>query len=473
MKLLNFFRLEGTINTYNSKTNNMKYKITLLILFLILTAFLRPCSAQLKLNYDQQWPSFRGPMGCGYLNNVKTRTSWNIDFPMDIKWKTAIPGLGHSCPVIWDNLLFVTTASTNMNDESLKLGLYGDIDEADDNKVHEFKVYCLDKNTGKIIWERVAHKGIPKSRRHTKSTQANCTPATNGKYLIVHFGSEGLYCYDFKGKLIWKKDMGILNPGPYTESNVEWGYASSPVIYNDVIVVQCDIPKNPFIVTLDIATGKEKWRVSREDEVSTWCTPAIYSKSGKTQIIANGYRQICGYDFETGKKIWRLSNGGDAPAPTPVIANDLIYLNSAHGKYSPVFAVKPDAKGDITLDEANTKNQYIAWSVKRGGAYMQTPLIYEGLLYNLNVNGMLTVFDALTGETKYKESFKEAFSASAIASDGKIYFSSEAGNIYVIKAGPVYALLSKNSVKDNCMATPAISGNALYFRTQHSLIAIE
>ena len=168
-----------------------------------------------------------------------------------------------------------------------------------------------------------------------------------------------------------------------------------------------------------------------------------------------------------------MSNGGDAPAPTPVIANDLIYLNSAHGPWSPIFAVKPDAKGDITLDADSTRNQYIVWSIKRGGAYMQTPLIYEGLLYNLNINGMLTCFDALTGEIKYKESFKEAFSASAIAADGKIYLSSEAGNVYVVKAGPVYTLLAKNSIKDNCMATPAISGNTLYFRTQHFVVAVE
>jgi outer membrane protein assembly factor BamB len=190
-------------------------------------------------------------------------------------------------------------------------------------------------------------------------------------------------------------------------------------------------------------------------------------------VIANGYRQICGYEFETGKPIWRLSNGGDAPAPTPVIANDLIYLNSAHGTFSPIFVVKPDATGDITLDAESTKNRYIVWSLKRGGAYMQTPLIYEGLLYNLQVNGLLTCFDALTGEIKYKESFKEAFSASAVAADGKIYFSSEAGNVYVIKAGPEYNLIAKNSVKDNCMASPAISGNTLFFRTQHYVIAIE
>jgi outer membrane protein assembly factor BamB len=443
---------------------------------LILAAgFTALCAQKLltQSDYNQQWPSFRGPMGCGYMLNSKPPASWDINNPVDIKWKTPIPGLAHSCPVIWDNLLFVTTATTNMNDESLKVGLYGDIDEADDKKVHEFKVYCLDKNSGKIIWERVAQKGIPKSKRHTKSTQANCTPATNGKYLVVHFGSEGLYCYDMKGNLIWKKDMGILNPGPYTNPGVEWGYASSPVIYKDRIIVQCDIPLKPFIASLDLATGKEIWRTSRGDEVSTWCTPAIYSKDGKTQVIANGYRQICGYEFETGKQIWRLSKGGDAPAPTPVIANDLIYLNSAHGPSSPIFAVKPDAKGDITLDDESTKNQYIIWSVKRGGAYMQTPLIYEGLLYNLQVNGLLAVFDALTGETKYKENLKDAFSASAVAADGKVYFSSETGNVFVVKAGPVYNLLAKNSVKDVIMATPAISGNTIFFRTQHYLMAIE
>jgi outer membrane protein assembly factor BamB len=422
---------------------------------------------------EQQWPSFRGPEGRGYLVGSKTPDTWNMDSNKGIKWKTPVPGLAHSSVVIWNNYLFVTTASSFLKDESLKIGLYGDIDEADDKKIHEFKVYCLDKNTGKIIWERVANTGIPKSKRHTKSTQANCTPATDGKYLIVHFGSEGLYCYDFQGKLIWKKDMGILNPGPYTNPGVEWGYASSPVIYKDKIIVQCDIPVNPYIALLELATGKEIWRTSRGDEVSTWCTPAVYSKNGKTQIIANGFNQICGYDFQSGKQIWRLSNGGDAPAPTPVIANDLIYLNSAHGKFSPIFVVKPNAQGDITLATDSTKNKYIVWSVKRGGAYMQTPLIYEGLLYNLQINGLLTVYDALTGEIKYKENLKDAFSASAIAAGGKVYFSSEEGNVFVVKAGQQYNLIAKNSLNDICMATPAISGNTLFFRTQHYVVAIE
>jgi outer membrane protein assembly factor BamB len=224
---------------------------------------------------------------------------------------------------------------------------------------------------------------------------------------------------------------------------------------------------------LDIATGNEKWRTSRGDEVSTWCTPAICSENGKTQVIANGFRYICGYEIETGKEIWRLSNGGDAPAPTPVIANNLIYLNSAHGKYSPIFVIKPDAVGDITLPPDSIKNKYIVWSIKRGGAYMQTPLIYGNYLYNLQINGLLTCFDAITGEVKYKENLKEAFSASGIAADGKLFFSSEAGNIFVLQAGAEFKLLAVNSMKDICIATPALSQNAIFFRTRHYLIAVE
>lgn len=446
--------------------------ITLVCLFVIVNW---SCSQNLQAqtSYNQQWPGFRGPWACGFMDNVKTASTWSVDSGKNIKWKIQIPGLGHSCPVIWDDFLFVTTAANSTNNESLKVGLYGDIDEANDNTEHEFKVYCLDKNSGKIIWERVAHKGIPKSKRHTKSSQANCTPVTDGKYLVVHFGSEGLYCYDFKGNLIWKKDMGLLAPGPFTDPGVEWGYASSPVIFKDKIIVQCDIPKTPYITALDLSSGREIWKTSRGDEVSSWCTPAIYSKNGKTQVIANGFTHMCGYDIETGKELWKLSNGGDAPAPAPVIANDLIYLNSAHGKYSPIFVVRPVATGDITLAPDSTKNKYIVWSIKRGGAYMQTPLIYRGYLYNLQTNGQLTCYDALSGEVKYKETLKEAFSASGIASDGKLYFSSEDGNVYVIKAGPTFELIAKNALKDICMATPAISGNTLFFRTQHILIAVE
>ena len=422
---------------------------------------------------NTQWPQFRGPQACGFNENSKTATTWDVDKLKNIKWKIPIPGLGHSCPVIWDDYLFVTTAISEKLDQSLKVGLYGDIDMADDSVVHEFKVYCLDKNSGKIIWEKVAFKGIPKSKRHTKSSQANCTPATDGKFLVVNFGSEGLYCYDFKGNLVWRKDLGLLNPGFYMVPGIEWGYSSSPIIYKDWIILQCDIPKTPYITALDLATGNEIWKTSRGDEVQTFGTPAIYFGKGPVQVVVNGYKHMGGYDFETGKEIWKLSDGGDIPTPTPVIANDLIYINSAHGKFSPLFAIRPNAKGDITLAPDSTKNQYIAWSIKRGGAYMQTPLVYGDYLYNLQVNGQLTCFNANTGEIKYKQTLNDSFSASGIAADGKIYFSSESGTIYVIKAGSEYGLLAKNEIQDVCMATPAISGNTLFFRTQHFLIAVE
>lgn len=423
--------------------------------------------------YNQQWPSFRGPWALGFIENAKPPTIWNAETGEHIKWKTAIPGLGHSSPVIWDNYLFVTTAVNTSSSESLKVGLYGDIGEANDSAVHEFKVYCLDKTSGKILWERLAHKGVPKSKRHTKASQANCTAATDGKYLVVHFGSEGLYCYDFKGNLVWKKDMGLINPGFFAVPGIEWGYSSSPIIHKNRIIVLCDIPKTPYITSLDLATGNEIWKTSREGEVETYGTPAIFTKNGKTQIVVNGFKHAGGYDFETGQEIWKLGNGGDIPTPTPIVVNDLIYLNSAHGKFSPILAVRINATGDITLSPDSTKNQSIAWSVKRGGAYMQTPLVYDAYLYNLQVNGQLTCFDAVTGEEKYKDSLKEAFSASGIAADGKLYFSSEDGNIYVIQSGPVFKLLAKNALKDVCMATPAISGNTLIFRTQHFVIAVE
>lgn len=450
----------------------METKINLTgLLFILLCLFTSTGYSQDKS--IQQWPSFRGPSGSGFIENANPPSTWNAETGEHIKWKTAIPGLGHSSPVIWDDYIFVTTAVNLASEESLKVGLYGDIGEANDSAVHEFKVYCLDKNSGKILWEKLAHKGIPKSKRHTKASQANCTPCTDGQYVVVNFGSEGIYCYDFKGTLIWKKDLGLLNPGFFAVPGIEWGYSSSPVIFKNRIIVQGDIPKTPYLTLLDLATGNEIWRTSRSDEVETFSTPAVITQNGKTQIVVNGFRHAGGYDFETGQEIWKLSNGGDIPTPTPVFANNLIYLNSAHGKFSPIFAVRPNATGDITLAPDSTRNQYIAWSVKRGGAYMQTPLVYNAYLYNLQVNGQLTCYDAITGQEKYRDSLKEAFSASGIAADGKLYFSSEDGNIYVVQAGPVFKVIAKNALNDVCMATPAISGNTLFFRTQHYLIAVE
>jgi len=275
------------------------------------------------------------------------------------------------------------------------------------------------------------------------------------------------------GKLIWKKDFGILDSGFFLVPNAQWGFASSPVIHDGVVVVQCDVQKNSFLAALDLKTGQEIWRTLRE-EVPTWSTPTIYTNGDQTQIIVNGFKHIGGYDFKTGKEIWKMSGSGDIPVPTPVVAYNLIFINNAHGKMSPIYAIKTNAKGDISLNEKDTSNAYIAWSIIRGGAYMQTPLIYGDYLYNLRGNGSLTCYRAETGELVYKEKVGDmaSFSASGVAANGKLYFSSEQGDVFVVKAGSEFELLSVNSMKDICMATPAMSEGMLLFRTHHYLIAV-
>jgi outer membrane protein assembly factor BamB len=430
-------------------------------------------SANGQTGYMQQWPQFRGPFATGIMDGADLPEKWDIQTGENIRWKIGIPGLGHSCPVVWGDRLFVTTAISGSGKDSLKVGLYGDIDEVKDRSVHEFRVYCIDKLTGRIIWEQLACRGIPRTERHTKSSHANPTPATDGKYLVVFFGSEGLYCYDLDGKLKWKRDFGKMNAGPYTDPDVEWGFASSPILHENRIIVQCDFIGDGFIAALDAETGKEIWRTPR-DEVSTWSTPNFYNQGSCRQIVVNGWNHIGGYDFDTGSQIWNLSGGGDAPAPTPVFGNGLIFIHGAHGRYSPIFAIRPGAEGDITLHGDSTSSEFIAWSIRRGGAYMPTDLVYGDYLYNLRMNGNLTCYRATTGEVIYREQIPDAMgiSASGVASGGKLYYSLEQGDVVVVKAGPEFEILSRNPMDDLIMATPAISGNMLYFRTQHYLVAV-
>lgn len=418
------------------------------------------------------WPSFRGPNASGIAEKYATPVSWDVETSKNIKWKIPIPGLAHSSPIIWGNRLFVTTA-VGEDDAELKVGLYGNIQSVDDDSVHEWKVYCLDKKTGKILWEKTAHKGVPKVKRHPKATHANSTPATDGEYVVAFFGSEGLYCYDMDGQLAWKKDFGLLDSAFFMVPSAQWEFASSPVIHQGVVIVQCDALNTAFLAALDIKTGKEIWRTIRED-VPTWSTPTIHVGEKQTQIIVNGFKHIGSYDFKTGKEIWKISGGGDIPVPTPVVAHGMVFINSAHGRLSPIFAIKLDSKGDISLKEDNTSNDSIVWSVRRGGSYMLTPLIYGDFLYNVQWNGALTCYNARTGDVVYNEQLGKmtGFSASGVAADGKLYFASEEGDVFVIKAGPEFEALAANTMKDKCMATPAISDGTLYFRTHHYLYAV-
>jgi outer membrane protein assembly factor BamB len=421
---------------------------------------------------DSNWPGFRGQFARGISENSSLPTKWDVKNGQNIKWKIDVPGLGFSSPVIWKDRLFITTAISGLADPELKVGLYGNIDPVEDETVHQWKVLCFNKNNGELIWDRTACTGVPKVKRHPKSTHANPTIATDGYHIVAFFGSEGLYCYDMDGNLLWKRDLGILDSGFFLVPDAQWGFASSPVIYKDRVIIQCDVLENSFIASLNIKTGEDIWRKSR-DEVPTWSTPTIHQQDNQTQIIVNGFKHIGGYDVESGNEIWKMAGGGDIPVPTPVVAHDLIFINNAHGGQSPIYAIKVAAQGDISLHDNATSNENISWSVKTGGSYMLSPLVYGDYLYNCRGNGSLKCFNAKTGEEVYKQSLKgDSFTASAVAAGENIYYSGENGTIYVLKAGPEFKLLSKNNMEDICMATPAISGNTIYFRTKSYLVAV-
>jgi len=426
-----------------------------------------------EIDPDRQWFMYRGNYASGFLNNANLPDTWDIKNGRNIAWKTKIPGMGHSCPVVWGNDVFVTTAVSEIDKGDIKTGIYGSIGSVQDSSIHNWIIYCIDKLSGEIKWEQISCTGIPEQKRHPMSSHANCTPVTNGNFVVAFFGSEGLYCYDMKGNLQWEKDFGVLKSTFFLVPEAEWEFSSSPLIHEHVVIIQCDVMENSFVAAYDIKTGDEIWKQNR-DEYPGWCTPNIYYNEDKAIVAVNGYKHRGGYDFETGDVVWKMSGGGDIPVPTPISGEELIYFNSAHGKISPVLAIHKNASGDITLKEDETSNEYIKWAKLRGGSYMGTMLLYQDFLYNARWNGRLTCYNALTGQEMYSEKVGtgNSYTSSPVAADGVIYITDNQGVVYSVAAGPRFKLLEQNQLNEVCMSTPAISENYLLFRTSQHLIAI-
>jgi outer membrane protein assembly factor BamB len=419
------------------------------------------------------WPSFRGPGAAGVADGQHPPVVWDAEKGSNVRWKTAIPGLGHSCPVIWDDRIYLTTAISGDPKSTFRPGLYGDVDSVNDPTVHTWHVYGLDKRSGKILWDRIACQGVPKIKRHLKGSHANCTPATDGQRVVVCFGSEGLYCYDRDGGLVWKRDLGLLDSGFFFDADYQWGFGSSPILYHGLVILQCDTGKNSFLAAFGLADGRLVWLTPR-DEIPSWGTPTIYEDGKRTELITNATKFVRGYDPLTGKELWRLGRNAEITVPTPIIAHGLIFVTSGYRPIQPIYAVRPGANGDITLKSGKDTNEAVAWSKRTGGPYMATPVVYGDYLYTVSNAGILACYEARTGKKVYQErlSGRGGYTASPVAADGRIYLASEESGVKVVKAGAKYEPLSSNPMGDVCMATPAISDGMIFVRTQHFLYGI-
>jgi outer membrane protein assembly factor BamB len=413
------------------------------------------------------WPQWRGPDGSGISTEKNLPAEWNPT--KNIKWKTPIDGRGHSSPIVWDNKIFITTAIEGDVVEGAKAPkhMIGDKefvhpDSIGANKKHTFKVIALNRDTGKILWQAVAWEGTPYDDRHRKSSYAASTPATDGKMVYAFFGSEGLYAYDFNGKLAWKVDLGKMG-------TLGMGAAASPIIFDNLVIVQCDEENGTasFIVALDKKTGKEVWKTPRKVQVS-WSTPLLVKTAKRAELIASGTESIVSYDPATGKELWTHKGVESNAIPSPVANTEFVYLVAGYPAKI-AMAIRLGGSGDLT----GTPN--VPWTYQKGTAYVPSPIAYGDYLYLTTDRGILTCIDAKTGEIKYEGGripIPATFTASPVAFDGKILMTSEDGDTFIVKAGPKHEIIGTNSVGEPVYASPAIADGRIYIRGEKHIYAI-
>lgn len=413
------------------------------------------------------WPQWRGPDGSGISTEKNLPADWSPT--RNIKWKTPIGGRGHSSPIVWGNHIFLTTAIegdvvpgakavTHLSDG--KVFLHPDSIGADHK--HAFKVIAVDRNSGKILWEATAWTGTPYDNRHRKSSYAASTPATDGKLVYAFFGTEGLYAYDFDGRLAWKADLGKLG-------TVGMGTGTSPILFENLVIVQCDEDngETSFIVALDKRTGKEVWRTPRKVQVS-WSTPLLVHTAKRAELVTSGTEFVIAYDPATGKELWRHKGVESNAIPSPVANTDMVFLVAGFPAKI-AMAIKLGGSGDLT----GTPNT--PWTYAKGTAYVPSPILYGDYLYLTTDRGILTCLDAKTGEVKYEGGripIPATFTASPVAFEGKILLTSEDGDTFVIKAGPKHEVLATNSIGEAVYASPAIADGSIFIRGEKNLYRI-
>jgi outer membrane protein assembly factor BamB len=420
------------------------------------------------------WPSFRGREASGIAEGQRLPDRWNPATGENILWRAPIPGLGHSSPIVWADTVFVTSAISGNKNATFKPGLYGDGDASEDRSIHRWMLYALDKKSGKIKWERTAAQGEPRNKRHIKSTYASASPATDGRIVVAWFGSQGVFAYDMNGGLRWSIDLGRVDMGAYDIPSYEWGPASSPIIWNGLVIVQCDTQADSFLIALNEETGETVWKTDRR-ELPSWGTPTVVTTPAGPELITNASNFVRGYDPKTGRELWHLGGSSKITAPTPIFAGGLHIVASGRAPERPVFAIRPGARGDLTLGKGDTSNTSVAWSKTGRGSYMPTPLAYGELVYVLANNGVFDAYEIATGKETYRQRLPlvgSGFSASPVAADGKIYLSNEDGEMLVVEAGPTFKHIGTNSMGETLMATPALSEGVMYVKGASTLFAI-
>jgi outer membrane protein assembly factor BamB len=420
------------------------------------------------------WPSFRGPNASGVADGQHLPESWDVKTGANIRWRAPIPGLAHSSPIVWGDRIFVTTAISSKANATFKPGLYGDGDASDDRSSHKFVLYAIDKRTGKTLWERIAFEGPPRNKRHIKSTYASASPATDGRVVVAWFGSQGVFAYDVNGNRLWSIDIGRVDMGAYDIPSYEWGPASSPIIWNGMVFLQVDTQTDSFLLALDALTGKTIWKTDRQ-EVPSWGTPTVVSTPAGDELVTNASNYIRGYDPRTGRELWRLGGSSKITAPTPFAADGLIVIASGRGPERPIFVVRPGARGDLTLPKDQTANERVVWRKTGRGPYMPTPLAFRGILYVLNNNGVFDAYELESGKEIYRQRLEpvgSGFSASPVAADGRLYLTSEDGDVIVVAAGLEFKKLGAYPMGELVMATPALSDGVMYVRGVSTLFAV-
>ena len=445
---------------------------------------------------SKTWPGFRGHEMTGVAPAKSLPEKWSKT--ENVAWSVDIPGRGWSSPIIWENTVFVTSAINSAAFKQGSTGIYGndyaaelqkqglsmeqimeklrarDIESPSESAEVRYMVYALDAKTGRVKWQQEAHRGQPVGGRHRKNTYASETPVTDGKRLYAYFGHNvGLFCYSLDGKLQWKKTW------PPQNMYLDFGTASSPVLHDGRVYLLQDSEEKSYLTALDAATGNELWRVERATEArfkSSWITPFVWKNKLRTEIITAGHLQITSYDLN-GKELWRITRV-PIPTPSPLAWNGMLYIGvgSQGDANRPFFAVQPGASGDITLEKDATSNDFIQWFHPRASGYTPSPLVYEGRVYLVHDNGIMTVLDATTGKEVYKARVGGAgntFSASPIGAAGRVYIVSEEGATFVLDATAAeYKELARNDLAEMSLSSPAVAGNALYIRTQSKLYKI-